>query len=162
MEITDLKSLYVSELQEARSCEAQIADAFEALGAKASDPALKELLHAEVPEAAAHRDRVGELVAAHGEEPVAHDDQTMRTLLAEADRWARMIGDEGARDAALIASAQRVQHYEIALYGSLAAWAKQLGMSDLETLLAILEEERAADERLTEIAKSSVNTQAVA
>ncbi|KPQ20766.1 MAG: Ferritin-like metal-binding protein YciE [Rhodobacteraceae bacterium HLUCCA24] len=162
MEITDLRSLYVAELQEARSVEAQIADAFDALGARASEPRLKELLHGEVQEAAQHRDRIGELIAGHGEEPRAHDDQAMRAILAEADKWARSIEDAGARDAALVASAQRVQHYEIALYGSLAAWAKELGMSDLERLLAILDEERAADERLSEIAKSGVNKEAVA
>ncbi|WP_372890306.1 ferritin-like domain-containing protein [Rhodosalinus sp.] len=160
MQITDLETLYLSELQEARSVEAQIADAFDALAAKAADPALKTLLDAEVRDAAQHRDRLGELVAAHGGAPRAHEDRTMRAMLDEADRWAGAIEDDAARDAALIASAQRVQHYEIALYGSLAAWARHLGMSDRAPLEAILQEEKDADARLTEIAEGGVNTEA--
>jgi ferritin-like metal-binding protein YciE len=160
MQITDLETLYLSELQEARSVEAQIAEAFDALGARASDPALKAFLHGEVQEAAGHRDALAEMIVAHGAAPRVHEDQTMRAMLAEAERWAGAIEDAGARDAALVASAQRVQHYEIALHGSLAAWAKQLGMRERSRLEAILAEEKDADARLTGIAEGGVNTQA--
>jgi ferritin-like metal-binding protein YciE len=69
-----------------------------------------------------------------------------------------MVKDPDLRDAGLIASAQRVEHYEIAVYGSLATWAKQLGREqDLQALLGILEEEKQADEKLSALAKRVVN-----
>jgi ferritin-like metal-binding protein YciE len=72
-----------------------------------------------------------------------------------------MVQDRDLRDASLIASAQRVEHYEIAVYGSLATWAKQLGLDeDLQTLLAILEEEKSTDERLSMLAKRMINPDA--
>ena len=85
----------------------------------------------------------------------------MEAILREADRWAKMVQDPDLRDAGLIASAQRVEHYEIAVYGTLATWAKQLGLNeDLEVVHAILEEEKRTDEKLTEIAKRVINPEA--
>jgi ferritin-like metal-binding protein YciE len=72
-----------------------------------------------------------------------------------------MVQDPDLRDAGLIASAQRIEHYEIAVYGTLATWAKQLGLDeDLQTLHAILQEEKRTDERLTELAERVVNLEA--
>lgn len=93
--------------------------------------------------------------------PDAHEDQSMRGLVAEGKKWALMLDDPALRDAALIASAQRIEHYEIAVYGTLACWAKQLELQDdLDTLLVILEQEKAADDALTECAKLEVNPKA--
>lgn len=84
----------------------------------------------------------------------------MQSLLQEAEKWAGMVKDPNLRDAGLIASAQRVEHYEIAVYGSLATWAKQLGWEqDLQALLG-LEEEKQADEKLSALAKRVVNPDA--
>ena len=72
-----------------------------------------------------------------------------------------MIHDSNLRDAALIAAAQRVEHYEIAVYGTMATWAKRLGHEeDLQALLLSLEEEKRTDEKLTQLAKSVVNADA--
>ena len=87
----------------------------------------------------------------------------MLVLVREASKWADMIPDPDLRDCGLIASAQRIEHYEIAVYGTFATWAKQLDLQrDLSTLLGNLEEERSADSRLTEIAKEIVNPDAAA
>jgi ferritin-like metal-binding protein YciE len=87
----------------------------------------------------------------------------MQAMLQEAEKWANMVQDRDLRDAGLIASAQRVEHYEIAVYGSLATWAKQLGLEeDLQVLLAILEEEKRTDERLSMLAKRMINPDAAA
>jgi ferritin-like metal-binding protein YciE len=73
------------------------------------------------------------------------------------------VEDEGVLDAALIAAAQAVEHYEITRYGSLISWARALGRDDRASVLQEnLNEERAADEKLTEIAESGVNAQASA
>ena len=74
---------------------------------------------------------------------------------------ASLVQDRDLRDAGLIASAQRVEHYEIAVYGSLATWAKQLGLDeDVQALLAILEEEKRTDERMSMLAKRMINPDA--
>ena len=107
--------------------------------------------------------RVEEILRRHSTEPREHVDQAMQAMLQEAEKWANMVQDRDLRDAGIIASAQRVEHYEIAVYGSLATWAKQLGLDeDMQALLAILEEEKRTDERLSRPAKRVVNPDAAA
>lgn len=85
----------------------------------------------------------------------------MTALIVEAEKWAKAVDDHEARDAALISSAQRIEHYEIAVYGTLATWAKQLGLEeDLEVLLGILDQEKSANDKLSHIAKSEASPQA--
>ena len=106
-------------------------------------------------------DRLDELLSLHRANPREHQDGSMQALIREADRWAGMVRDGDLRDAGLIASAQRIEHYEIAVYGTLATWAKQLGLDeDMRILLEILDEEKSTDERLTDLAKSVVNREA--
>ncbi len=82
----------------------------------------------------------------------------MQRLVSEADKWAGMIEDRDQRDAGIIASAQRIEHYEMAVYGTLAAWAKQLGLGeDEKDLRAILMEEQAVDHKLTVLAEKEIN-----
>lgn len=163
MDLTSLKELYTAELQETRSLEEQLLDALPRLESKATDPSLKEALSGHLNETRTQLRRIEEVLARHGAGARQHTDQSMTTLIAEADRWVGMIGDSSLRDAAIIASGQRIEHYEIAVYGTLAAWAKQLGLEeDLKTLLAVLEEEKEADTKLTELAKREVNPQASA
>ena len=83
----------------------------------------------------------------------------MEGLISEGSEVAEASGDADARDAALIGAAQRVEHYEIAAYGTARAIAKQLGHTDAARLLGeTLDEESAADEKLTKIATSSMST----
>jgi ferritin-like metal-binding protein YciE len=161
MKIDSLKDLYIAELQEARSFEGQIANALRGLADRARHPDLKEMLAEDKPESLRHGEQVTAILDRHGVDPRAHTDQTMQTVLAEAQKWADEIDDPDVRDAAIIAAVQRVQHYEIAAYGALAAWAKRLGLEDLETLHEILEEEKAADGKLNTLAKEKVNAEAV-
>ena len=157
MKIASLKDLYIAELQEARSFEGQIANALGELADRASDGALREMLAGERPESLRHGERVTALLERHGVDPRAHEDQTMRAILAEAGKWAAEIDEPAVRDAALIASVQRIQHYEIAAYGALVAWAREQGLEDAETLAGILEEEKAADDKLSTLAGERVN-----
>ncbi|SDY87043.1 ferritin-like domain-containing protein [Citreimonas salinaria] len=157
MNISDLRTLYVTELQEARSMEELLAEAMPQLAEVATDPQLKDMLREDVDEVRSQVERLAQIIDSHGAEPYEHRDNSMATICAEAEKWAGMIDDAAVRDAAIIASAQRVQHYEIAVYGSLATWAKQLGLDELDTLVAILDEEKGADDKLTEIAKGTVN-----
>jgi ferritin-like metal-binding protein YciE len=161
MALTTLKDLYVAELQEARSFEGQIAKAAGPLAEAAQNPQLKKILEDERPEAVHHGERVTALLERHDADPRAHDDQAMRAILEEALKWAGEIDDPAVRDAAIIASVQRIQHYEIAAYGALVAWAQQQKLDeDQESLSAILEAEKSADAKLTKIARDVVNAEA--
>ena len=94
----------------------------------------------------------------HGAEAKAVTCPAIDGIIKEANEVAGDISDKRVLDAALIAAAQAVEHYEIARYGTLVAWAKQLGRDDCAAVLAeTLEEERSTDEKLTRLAESSVN-----
>lgn len=160
MHTRDLRGLYINELQEARSFERQIASAFGELEERATDPDLRRVLTEEGPEARGHAEALAELLRGHGEEADAHHDAALEAMLDEAHAWSGAIEDPAVRDAALIASAQRVQHSEIAVFGSPAAWAGRLGLPDRERLEAILEAGKRADAKLTELALRRVNAQA--
>ena len=161
MDITTLRDLYLKELQEVRSVEALLVETLPEMHDMASSDELKQLLKKHLDDTRSHLGHAKRLLAQHDVNSDAHEDQSMRGLVAEGKKWALMLDDPALRDAALIASAQRIKHYEIAVYGTLACWAKQLELQDdLETLLLILEQEKAADDALTECAKLEVNPKA--
>ncbi len=97
----------------------------------------------------------------HGKTAKAVDCPAIDGIIKEANEVAGDIADKEVLDAALLASAQAVEHYEITRYGTLIAWAKQLGRPDCARVLQQnLEEEKAADKKLTTIAESKVNKKA--
>jgi ferritin-like metal-binding protein YciE len=159
----NLKQIYISELQEQRSAEEQLIQALPKMSEMAHDAALASALQEHLRETRTQLDRLDEILSRHGAEPRGHQDRSMTTILGEAGKWAMMIDDPDPRDAGLIASAQRIEHYEIAVYGTLATWARQLGLNeDMDVLLAILEEEKQADWKLTALAKRKINAEAAA
>src|SRR5215212_7318675 len=161
MNVTDFRQMFVTEVQELRSVEAQLVDALPKMAGVANHPELKQAIQSHLEETHSQRDRLDEILRRHGAEAREHLDQSMQAIVREAEKWARMVQDPDLRDAGLIASAQRVEHYEIAVYGTLATWAKQLGLDEDErTLHAILEEEKRADETLTGLAQHLVNPDA--
>jgi ferritin-like metal-binding protein YciE len=163
MNVDNFRELYTAELQELRSVEAQLVDALPRLAEMASHPELKQAIQAHLDETRWQQSQLDEILRRHGVDPREHVDQAMQAMLKEAEKWAGMVPDQDLRDAGLIASAQRVEHYEIAVYGSLATWAKQLGLDeDLPVLLDILEEEKRTDESLSTLAKRVVNPDAAA
>jgi ferritin-like metal-binding protein YciE len=161
MNINSLRDLYIAELQEIRSVEGQLVEALPRMADVAGHPELKQGIQTHLEETRAQQSHVEEILRRHNAEPREHVDQAMQAMLQETEKWANMVQDRDLRDAGLIASAQRVEHYEIAVYGSLATWAKQLGLDeDLQALLSILEEEKRTDERLSMLAKRMVNPDA--
>jgi ferritin-like metal-binding protein YciE len=110
-----------------------------------------------------HRRGVERILAKLGVSPTEHEDQSMHALIDETAKMIGMTERGPLRDAALIASAQRIEHYEIAVYGTLATYAKLLGEDDDKQALAdIMEEEKDADEKLSELADGVINPTAVA
>jgi ferritin-like metal-binding protein YciE len=163
MNVDSFREMYIAELQELRSVEAQLIDALPKMAEFASHAELKQAIRTHLEETRSQQTRLDAILHRHGAEPREHVDQAMQAMLKEAEKWAGMVQDQDLRDAGLIASAQRVEHYEIAVYGSLATWAKLLGQeNDLQALLSSLDEEKQADELLTGLAKRMINPDAAA
>jgi len=161
MDVNDFRQMYLAELQELRSVEDQLTQALPKMASMASNAQLKQGFLTHLSETESQRDRLDEVLKRHGVAAREHTDGSMQAIISEADRWAGMVKDPDLRDAGLIASAQRVEHYEIAVYGTMATWAKQLEYGDdLRALLAILDEEKRTDEKLSELAKQVINPEA--
>jgi ferritin-like metal-binding protein YciE len=161
MNVDDFRRMYVIELQELRSVEDQLVMALPKMVQLVEHPGLRDALELHLRETRSQRDRLDALLQRHNAADREHEDGSMQTILREAERWAKMVEDKDCRDAGIIASAQRVEHYEIAVYGSLATWARQLGLhDDARVLHAILEEEKRADEKLSRLAEEGINREA--
>lgn len=163
MEISTFKDMYLAELQELVSVEEQLAEALLRMAAAASHPALKDALVDHHAETIGQKERLLAILRTHGVEPGAHVDQAMEALIRETRKMLGMLEGDDLRDAGLIASVQKLEHYEIAAYGSAAALAGQLDLRDDQMLLHdSLLEEKEADALLTDIAKGEVNPDALA
>ncbi|SDC03588.1 ferritin-like domain-containing protein [Ruegeria marina] len=160
MKVNDFQDLYIAELSELRSVEAQMADHLGALATQATNTSLADAITAHRNATENHRDRIDTLLQGHGATAGdSHDDASMHAILAETDKWAEMIDDSNLRDAGLIASLQRMEHYEIAVLGTLASWASKLGYDhDATVLSGILEDDKVCDARLTQIAQNGIDT----
>ena len=160
--LKDLDTLYYHELKDLYDAEHQITDALPKMVEKASDDALKTAFRNHLEETRgqiARLEQVFELLDRKAERETC---KAMKGLLAEGEEVVKARGESDVVDAALIAAAQRVEHYEMSGYGTARALAQQLGYTDQARLLQeTLDEEKAADAKLNEIALSRVNTEAV-
>jgi ferritin-like metal-binding protein YciE len=162
MEINDFRNMYLVELQELASAERLLADALPRMAKSAANPELKQALTDQRKQAQQQRDRIERILNKHGASPRAHVDQAMQALLVETEKMSAIVTGNELRDAALIASAQKLAHYEIAAYGTAAALAGQLELRDDQGMLhQSLEEKRQADAFLTQLAKGEVNREAL-
>jgi ferritin-like metal-binding protein YciE len=162
MQIKNLKDMYVIELQELANMESQLDEALKRMADAATHPALKKELMRHREETKEQSKRLQSILQNHGAKLRAHTDQAMEALVNETKKMLSLLEGD-LRDAGLIASAQKLEHYEIAAYGTAAALAGQLGLRDDQRLLHdSLEEERKADAALTKLAKSEVNQNALA
>ena len=158
MEMESLKELYVDELKDLYSAEKQLVEALPDIAEAASSKDLQTAISEHLEETRGHVKRLEEVFQAIGIEPESEHCDGMEGLISEGSEVAEADGDGDARDAALIGAAQRVEHYEIAAYGTARSLAQQLGHRDAAKLLSqTLDEESAADVKLTRIAEKSVN-----
>ena len=163
MEISTFKDMFLAELQELVDVEAQLADALLRMAGAASHPALKRALVHHRAETETQEARLVTILEKHGADRAAHIDQAMQALIVETKKMLTMLKADELRDAGLIASAQKIEHYEIAAYGTAAALAGQLDLRDEQKMLHLsLEEERLFDALLTQLAKREVNPDALA
>lgn len=160
-DIENLNDLFVHTLQDIYYAEKQIAKALPDMIDKATDTELKEGLARHLEETEGHIRRVEQVFEMHNEKIKAIDCPAIDGILEEANDVTGDAADKAVLDAAIIASAQAVEHYEITRYGTLITWAKELGRSDCAAVLEEnLNEEKAADEKLTKIAEAAVNLRA--
>ncbi|MGO4637080.1 ferritin-like domain-containing protein [Mesorhizobium sp. 2RAF45] len=160
-DIKTLNDLFVHTLQDIYYAEQQIEKSLPKMVKKATDPDLKAGFEEHLEQTREHIVRLEQVFEIHGEAVKGVDCPAIDGILEEADDVSGDVDDKQVLDAALIASAQAVEHYEMTRYGTLIAWAKELGHEDSARILAeTLEEERATDQKLTEMAESGVNRQA--
>jgi len=160
-DIKNMDDLFVHTLRDIYYAERQILSALPDMLEKTNDPQLKQAFQSHLVETRNQVGRLEKVFRLHEHEPSGVDCPAIDGIIEEADDVAGEVDDSSVLDAALIAAAQAVEHYEITRYGSLIAWAKQLGRTDCAELLQQnLEEEKAADKKLTAIAESRVNRRA--
>jgi ferritin-like metal-binding protein YciE len=161
-DIKTMEDLLLHGLQDIYYAEQQIIKALPKMIAKAQDAQLKNALDMHLGETKNHVTRLEQVFQLHGENPKAVTCPAIDGIIDEAQAIMGDASDHEVLDAAALAAAQAVEHYEITRYGTLIAWARQLGRSDCATILQqTLEEEKAADLKLTGIAESRVNRVAV-
>jgi len=160
-DIKTLDDLFVHQLRDIYYAEKQIVQALPEMIEKAKDPGLKQGFEAHLGETKNHVKRLEQVFKMHGVEAKGVECPAIDGIIEEADEIAGEVDDTKVLDAALIAAAQAVEHYEITRYGTLIAWAKQLGRQDCASVLEeTLKEEKAADSKLTSLAERDVNVKA--
>jgi ferritin-like metal-binding protein YciE len=160
-DIRTMDDLFVHTLQDIYYAEKQIVKALPTMIDKATDPRLKQGFQKHLAETETHVERVEQVFQMHGAEAKGVNCPAIDGIIEEANEIAGEIQDKQVLDAALVAAAQAVEHYEITRYGTLVAWAKQLGRSDCASVLQKnLDEEKMTDKKLTEMAESKINLQA--
>jgi ferritin-like metal-binding protein YciE len=156
--IKSLDDLFVHTLQDVYYAEQQITKALPKMISKVTTPELKRGLDQHLAQTKNHIKRLEQVFQLHGEAPKAVTCPAIDGILEEADEIMGDAKDQDVLDAAAAAAAQAVEHYEIARYGTLIAWARELGRDDCASVLEqTLPEEKAADLKLTEIAESRIN-----
>lgn len=160
---TELHELFVDQLRDILWAEKQLVKALPKMAKAANDKKLADALTKHLEETKTHVTRVETILTGLGLSTRAKKCPAMEGLLKEGDELAEEYADSTALDAALITAGQKVEHYEIATYGTIRAFAQRLGYSDAVKLLTqTLDEEGNADHKLTEIATSGVNEMATA
>jgi ferritin-like metal-binding protein YciE len=160
-DIKTMNDLFLHQLQDIYYAEKQLVKALPKMAEKATDKQLKQGFLTHLDETRTHVQRLEQVFQAIGAPVKAVDCPAIDGIIKEADEVAGEVADKSVLDAALINAAQAAEHYEITRYGSLIAWAKQLGRNDCVALLQkTLDEERATDKKLTTLAESKVNLRA--
>lgn len=160
-DIKNMDDLFVHTLQDIYYAENQILKSLPDMIEKSSDKELSMGLKNHLEETKNHVARLEQVFKLHGTQPQGVDCPAIDGIIEEADEIVGEVDDKEVLDAAIIAAAQAVEHYEITRYGTLVAWAHQLGRDDCAAILQkTLEEEKAADKKLTVVAEGKVNRKA--
>src|SRR5829696_7769106 len=157
-----LHDAFLDELRDAYDAERQILKALPKMAKASGSPALRAAFEAHLAETRTQVERLEQVFASLEERVRGKHCDGVAGIIEEGKSVMQEDFDDETMDACLIAAGQRAEHYEMAAYGTLAAWAKAMGHTEAAAILAeILEEEKAADEKLSGLAEGGINQQAV-
>lgn len=160
MSMKTLQALFVDEVKDVYDAEHQLTKALPKMAKAASSPELKAAFEQHLQQTEGHITRLESVFKALDLKPTRKTCKAMKGLVEEGSEVIEEDGDEAVKDAALIGAAQRVEHYEIAAYGTIRTFAETLGYTDaIDLLQQTLDEEKQTDENLTELA-SNINFEA--
>ena len=163
MKLESLKDLYLEQLKDLYSAETQLVEALPKMAEAASSPDLRKSFSDHLRQTQEHVSRLERIFSDLNESPKGHTCEGMKGLVKEGQEMIKMKGAPEVLDAGLIAAAQRVEHYEIAGYGTVRTYAELLGREEHARLLErTLQEEEETDELLTQLAESHINEEAFA
>ncbi|HEX6961463.1 MAG TPA: ferritin-like domain-containing protein [Lacipirellula sp.] len=161
MKLESIDALFELELQDLHSAEQQLVKALPKMAETASSDELKQAFETHLEQTQEHLQRLEKILGDLNLRAGKHKCKAMEGLIAEAQELVKADGLDSVRDAAMIGAAQRVEHYEIAGYGTARTYAEMLGHADAAQLLQqTLDEEKETDELLSGLALSSVNVEA--
>jgi ferritin-like metal-binding protein YciE len=161
IELNSLEDLLVDQLKDLYDAEHRLTEALPKMAEASYTPALRQAFLSHLEQTKNHVLRLDQAFADLGQQPERETCQAMKGLISEGSQVIDAKGDSIVKDAALIAAAQRVEHYEMAGYGSARTFAQQLNLPNVAALLQrTLDEEGAADQKLTELAISEINAEA--
>lgn len=159
----NLKDLFLHTLKDVYYAEKQLHKTLPKLAKKSTDKTLQKGFKEHQKETETHIDRLEEVFALCNIKPSGEKCPAIDGIIKEGEDVMSEIDDAKTRDAAIIAAAQAAEHYEIARYGALIAWADRLGMDEAKNILRdTLAEEKDADAKLTRLAEDSLNQKAAA
>lgn len=162
MSLDTLENLYISELRDLYSAENQLLKALPKMAKGASSPELKDAFEQHLKQTKGHVKRLEQLFEKLDESPKGKTCQAMKGLIEEGSEILNEDGEESVLDAGMIVAAQKVEHYEIASYGSVRTFANLLGHDEAARLLqSTLEEESQTNEVLNQLAEGIVNPEAL-
>lgn len=161
MKLNTLQDLFIHELKDLYSAETQLIKALPKMARAATHEDLRAGFEEHLEQTKVHVQRLEQIGEQCEAKLTGHKCKAMEGLIKEGSELISEDAEDSVRDAGLIGAAQRVEHYEIAAYGTARALAKCLGYDDAAELLGeTLEEEKATDEKLTELAESAINSEA--
>ena len=162
MKLDTLRTLYIEELRDLYNAESQLLKALPKMAKAASSEELKDAFEKHLEQTKTHVERLEEVFEEIGEKPKSKTCKAMKGLIDEGSEILQEDGEESVIDAGIIVAAQKVEHYEIASYGSVRTFAQLLGKDrSAELLQTTLDEESETNETLNQLAEEIVNPEAL-
>lgn len=162
MKIETMEELFVGQIEDLYDAEKRLVKALPKMAEATTSSQLRNAIESHLRETEGHVTRLEQVFSEMGKKPKAKTCDAMKGLIDEGEEVVSEIDESPLRDAGIIAAANRVEHYEIAAYGSARTFAEVLGLKKAATLLdQTLKEEKAADQKLTKLAESTINADAL-
>jgi ferritin-like metal-binding protein YciE len=162
MKIETMEDLFLEQVEDLYDAEKRLVKALPKMAEASTSQTLRQAFESHLMETEGHVSRLENIFRILGQDPKSHTCDAMKGLISEGEDVVSDIDQSSLRDAGLIAAANRVEHYEIAAYGSARTFADILGLTEAALLLEqTLQEEKKADQKLTQLAESLINDEAL-